>query len=234
MKMIHTPSQMSGSLSKRGSVITEEEKADEMTVPEEDEQLIGGLSMFDKIILGSIWGISFIYGVLTEHVLSKQVDVPCSVSDHINTNYGIASIVLALVLPTFVGPFVVTVCHVVISIINVILKNAPLAADLKREEMNNIFCIFMLTIIYLSTYLINMVFSEIFLPPDDNLLNFVILKYIAGTSHQLLAPISILISRPDVRQSALEVYRRGGSTQSKDFEITAEQMEKELGLRVNP
>ena len=80
MKMIHTPSQMSGSLSKRGSVITEEEKADEMTVPEEDEQLIGGLSMFDKIILGSIWGISFIYGVLTEHVLSKQVDVPCSVS----------------------------------------------------------------------------------------------------------------------------------------------------------
>ena len=37
--------------------------------------------MFDKGILGGIWSMSFIYGVLSEYVLSKKIDVPCSVSE---------------------------------------------------------------------------------------------------------------------------------------------------------
>ena len=62
---------------------------------EEEDELTGGLSMFDKGILGSIWGVSFVYGVLTEQVLGKKVDVPCSISDNISDYFIIGSIILA-------------------------------------------------------------------------------------------------------------------------------------------
>ena len=220
------------SFSLRGSAAQEE---DDTALDDEEEQLIGGLSMFDKAIMGSIWGVSFIYGILTEHVLSKKVDLPCSVSDHIGDNFGIASIILAIIIPTFLGPVMVTIIHIIISIVNVVMKNAPIAADLKNEELRNIFCTFLLTFIFLFTYIMSMVICEVFLPPnDDNLLYFVILKYIAGTSHHLLGPLCILSCRQDICTSAIFVYKRGGTTQSKSFEITAEQIQKELGLAVNP
>ena len=79
-----------------------------------------------------------------------------------------------------------------------------------------------------------MIICEVFFPTTDNLLIFVMLKYIAGTSHQLLAPLSILLSRKDISSSAVQVYRRGGTTQGKTLEITAEQIQRELGLGVNP
>ena len=190
--------------------------------------------MFNKGTLGAIWGVSFIYGILTEHVLSKKIDVPCSISDHINENFGIASIILAIIIPTIIGPIIVAIIHIVISIINVVMKNAPIAADLKSEELQNILCTSFLVIIFLFTYIMSMIICEVFLSVTDNLLYFVIIKYIGGTSHHLLTPISILLSRQDICHSAILVYKRGGTTQSKSFEITAEQMQKELGLGVNP
>ena len=220
------------SFSMRGS--THQEDDDTVLDTEEDDQLNGGLSMFDKGIMGAIWGVAFIYGVLTEQVLSKKIDVPCSVSDHISENFGIASIILAIIIPSFIGPIMVTIIHIIISIINVVMKNAPVAADLKSEELGNILCTVFLTFVFLFTYIISMIICEVFLPADDNILYFVIIKYIAGTSHHLLGPISILLSRQDICHSVIFVYRRGGTTQSKSFEITAEQIQKELGLGVNP
>jgi hypothetical protein len=40
--------------------------------------------------------------------------------------------------------------------------------------------------------------------------------------------------RSDIRASARQVYRRGGTLQAKSTEITYEQIQKELGLGVNP
>ena len=88
--------------------------------------------MFNKGTLGAIWGVSFIYGILTEHVLSKKIDVPCSVSDNIAENFFISSIFLAIIIPTIIGPVMVIILHIIISIINMIRKNAPLTADLKN------------------------------------------------------------------------------------------------------
>ena len=190
--------------------------------------------MFNKGTLGAIWGVSFIYGILTEHILSKKIDVPCSVSDNIAENFGIFSIFLAIIIPTIIGPVMVIILHIIISIINVIRKNAPLTADLKSEELQNILCLMLLTIIFLITYITSMIICEVFFPATDNLLIFVMIKYIAGTSHQLLAPLSILLSRKDISSSAVQVYRRGGTTQGKTLEITAEQIQRELGLGVNP
>ena len=79
-----------------------------------------------------------------------------------------------------------------------------------------------------------MVLCEIFLPLPSNLLYFVIVKYVLGTSHQLLGPICILVSRQDIRQNAVLVYKKGGTTQSKPVELTYEEIQKELGLGVDP
>ena len=185
-------------------------------------------------MLGIIWGLSFIYGVLTENVLSKKVDLPCSVSDQSDETFSAASIFLAIIFPTIVGPSIVTILHVIISITNIVMKNDAMARDLKLVEVQNILCVLFLTIIYLVTFITSMIICEVFIPVNTNLLYFVIIKYIVGTSHHLLGPISILISRRDICKSAIQVYRKGGTTQSKTFEITAEQMQKELGLGVDP
>lgn len=185
-------------------------------------------------MLATIWGISVIYGALTEQVISKNANISCSVRDPVTDSFSIASIVLAIILPIFIGPFTVTVIHIVISIINVVMKNAPVAADLRNEELQNIFCVFMLTIIFSSTYITSMVICELLFPSNMNILTFIVIKFILGTSHHLLCPLSILLSRKDILTSAVAVYRRGGTTQGKDFEITAEQIQKELGLGVQP
>ena len=190
--------------------------------------------MFDKAVLGFIWGFSFIYAVLTEHILSKKVDIPCSVNDKIETGFYVASLFLAVILPTFFGPVVILFLHIIISIINKVKKNISAADDIRKSEFQNIICVFLLTIIFLITYISSMILVEVYVFSSDNLLGFVMLKYVAGTSHHLLGPVSILISRSDIWQSAVQVYKRGGTTQSKTFEITAEEIKKELGLGVEP
>ena len=76
---------------------------------DDEEKLYSGLTMYDKCILGTIWGVSFIYGVMTEQVLSKKVDLPCSVSDKSEKTFGFASIFLAIIFPTVIGPVMVTI-----------------------------------------------------------------------------------------------------------------------------
>ena len=201
---------------------------------EEEEKLYTGLAMFDKGILGIIWFLSLIYGVLTENVLSKKIDLPCFVSDKSDQTFSTASIFLAIIFPTIIGPSLVTLLHIIISIINILMKNASMAADLKRMEVQNIFCVFCLTTVFLMTYIISMIICEVFISAQTNLLYFVIIKYIIGTSHHLFGPISILITRREICQAVIQVYRKGGSTQNKTFDITSEEMQKQLGLGVNP
>jgi hypothetical protein len=101
---------------------------------DEEEKLYSGHSMFDKGILGAIWGVSFIYGVMTEQVLSKKVDLPCSVSDKSEKTFGFASIFLAIII----GPVMVTILHIIISIVNILMKHDSIAADIRKVELQNI------------------------------------------------------------------------------------------------
>ena len=72
---MHTMQQGTCSFSLAGSTLANEGE-DNIGLDDGDEDhLLGGLSLFDKGILGTIWGVSFIYGVLTEQVLSKKIDV---------------------------------------------------------------------------------------------------------------------------------------------------------------
>ena len=202
--------------------------------PSQEQYASDGPSIRDKCIIGSIWFVSFIFSVLTEQILSKSSNVPCSVNDDIGTGFGSASIMIAIILPVLLGPIAVTIIHMIIYVVNCFLPDRALSKDVRNEEIGNSFCLFLLTLVFLSTYISSMILCEIFLPLPKSLLYFVIVKYIVGTSHQLLCPLCILLSRRDIRLNAGLVYRKGGTTQSKSMELTYEEIQKQLGLGVDP
>ena len=93
---------------------------------------------------------------------------------------------------------------------------------------NNFLCIALLTIIFVITYSVNMIIVEIVFH-QISILSYVLLKYCLGSLHTLLSPVVILISFPDVRQSAVKVFARGGTHQNNSLDISDEDVKKELG-----
>ena len=92
-------------------------------------------------------------------------------------------------------------------------------------------------IIHLLCYISSMILCELYISIAEemgNLLMFVMVKYVIGTVHHLLIPAAILLTKTDVRRAVGEVYRRGGSTQSQDMDITYEELQRQLGLGVTP
>jgi hypothetical protein len=210
-----------------------------------------------QVVLGAVWGVSLVYGVMSDQLLSKQADVPCSVTVDPASGLGLASVVLAIVAPTVCGPVAVTIGHLAITAVGMFIKQPPVPKGVLSEELRHLCCIFLLTVIFLLTYVTSMVVCEVYLPVSGSLFTFILVKYITGTSHHLLGPLAILLSRADIRHTAAQVpspsvhhspfpspfaqpypsfspqvYRKGGSTQNKTMEITYEQMQKELGLGV--
>ena len=81
---VHSPEQQISSIDLAVSVTEAEAGGSEVQPPEKEENLhLGQLRMVDKITLGSIWLISLLYGLMTDQLLSKEVDLPCSVSNNI-------------------------------------------------------------------------------------------------------------------------------------------------------
>ena len=44
-----------------------------------EETVFTGPSMMDKALVGCVWFVGLVYSLLTEQILSKEVDIPCSV-----------------------------------------------------------------------------------------------------------------------------------------------------------
>ena len=44
-----------------------------------EETVFTGPSMMDKALVGCVWIVGLVYSLLTEQILSKEVDIPCSV-----------------------------------------------------------------------------------------------------------------------------------------------------------
>ena len=53
---------------------------------------------------------------------SLQVNIPCSVSDHITEPLGLASIALAIVVPLILGPLAATFLHIGLSLIGFVKR----------------------------------------------------------------------------------------------------------------
>ena len=44
-----------------------------------EETSARGSSVQDKCLVGCVWAVAAVYGCLTDQILSKEVDIPCSV-----------------------------------------------------------------------------------------------------------------------------------------------------------
>ena len=146
---------------------------------EDEERLHPGLPMVDKVTLGAIWVLSFLYSILTEHILSKKVDLPCSVSHNLEDEFELASVILAILVPFILGPVLITLVHSVISVANVVLKVSPVSEETKSQEKSNMICILSLTAVFLFTYILAMIVSELYVDLS-NVFYFVLVKYIIG------------------------------------------------------
>ena len=61
------------------------------------------LSARDKAALVWLWSLSFLYGMMTDQLVSKVVDRPCGVREQLNTGLEVASVMAGLVLPFLLG-----------------------------------------------------------------------------------------------------------------------------------
>ena len=167
-----------------------------------------GLSMADRGLLGAVWAVSALYGVLSDQMLSRQADMPCSVRVDPARGLGLASVVLAILVPTVVGPLAVTLLHLLLTIAGLVVGQPAVAREVRVQETRGLCTILLLTVTFLLTYTTSMVACEAWMSTSSGLLGFVVVKYVVGTSQHLLGPLAILLSRPDLRKSAVQVTTR--------------------------
>ena len=146
---------------------------------EDEDRLHPGLLMVDKVTLGAIWVLSFLYSILTEQILSKKVDLPCRVSHNLEDKFELASVILAILVPFILGPVLITISHIVISGANVYHEVSPVSEETRSQERSNMICILSLTTVFLFTYSLSMIVSELYIDLN-NVFYFVLVKYIVG------------------------------------------------------
>jgi len=186
----------------------------------------------DKAMLGYVWTMALVYGMMSEQMLSKEVNRPCSVREQINSTISIASLMFGLVIPLTLGPIAVIIAHFILNILESCLETGP-SPQPKKEDLPSPICILVLTIICLITYSMSMIIAEVFGQIYDNPFTFIMFKYVFGTFHHFLGPLSLLVLRRDLWELCKVVYRKGGTTQNKSVEMTYEEMQKQLGLGVD-
>ena len=112
--------------------------------------------------------------------LCVQVDLPCSVSHHVDNYLGLTSITVAIIVPTVCGPVMAAVVHLVLHVLNRVRGQTNVAIDTRKLEIKNLACILALTLVFLPTYISSMILAELYLD-INNIFSFVIVKYILGT-----------------------------------------------------
>ena len=120
----------------------------------------------------------------------------------------------------------------------------------KPGELPSFALLLLLLFLLLLTYPLSMVLVEMVPALNSTSFLLVMLKYVVGTSHHLFVPLGILVIRADLRGIVVDIYRwklqkgpgeqilfplfrKGGTNQSKSFEMTMEEMQRELGLGVD-
>ena len=123
-----------------------------------------------------VWVIALVYGLMSDQILSKQSDVPCSVRSDPTTGLGLASVVLAIIVPAILGPGLVSALHILLRILSALLK--PARKELRTGETGFSLCtLLLLTIVFLTTYSTSMILCELFMSnTPDTLLSFVLVK----------------------------------------------------------
>ena len=135
---------------------------------------------------------------------------------------GIISILIAFAIPLICGPLLASVSI----LCNVVCNSRRRNQD--EDFDSNFLCIACMTVVFVMTYSVNMVISEIIFE-DVSIMSYVLLKYCLGTTHTLMSPVAILISYQEVRKAVVKVFIRGGTQQNNSAEVSEDTVKKELG-----
>ena len=117
----------------------------------------GKLTARQKGVLGFVWTVAGVYSLMSEQILSKGIPPPCSVVEDLDNNLNVASVVIALIIPIVVGPVLVIVLHVAISIVTIV---TGCETSSNKNEVPTIYFLFSLTLVFVITYSINMILTE--------------------------------------------------------------------------
>jgi len=192
----------------------------------------GKLTGKDKGILSFVWLCGFVYGCMSDQVLTKEANRACSVREPVDTKLGIMGLVWGLALPLLLGPIGAALASLALRVTGAYMDISPPAPP-RPGEQPTLPMLLSLLLVLLLTYPLSMVLVELLPALYTNSFLLIMLKYVVGTSHHLLVPLAILVVRTDLRDLVGTVYRKGGTTQGKDVEMTMEEMQRQLGLGVD-
>ena len=186
----------------------------------------------DKAVLGFLWSMATIYGMMSEQVLSKEVNRPCSVRERLNSPLSIAALMFGFIIPIIFGPITIIIINFALNCVGSVCDVDPAQVP-KKEDIPGSCCMITLTSICITIYSVSLIITEI-IPEIYNVpFNLIMLKYVFGTFHHFLCPLSFLVIRNDLWELCKIVYRKGGSNQNRSVDMTYEEMQKQLGLGVD-
>jgi len=187
---------------------------------EQEDKLV--LSVVEKSLLVMVWTISFAYSILSPQVIS---DKDCNVREDLFSTLGMVSVFMVIIVPFILGPIGTFLALFLATIFS--CCGARKNSD--DEFVPHIFCLVGLTLLFIITYVISMIISEIYFEQINSIMYFILIKYYIGTLHHFLGPVIILLCYKDIRKSVAKVFMKGGTNQNESKDITDDQMKKELG-----
>ena len=176
----------------------------------------------EKSLLVMVWTISFAYSILSPQVIS---DKDCNVREDLFSTLGIVSVFMVIIIPFILGP----VGTFLAFFLATIFSCCGPRRNSDDEYVPHVFCLFGLTLMFIITYVISMIISEMYFEQINNIMYFILIKYCFGTLHHFFGPVIILLCYKDIRKSVGRVFLRGGTNQNESKDISDDQMKKELG-----
>jgi len=156
---------------------------------DDEEKLI--LNILKKYPILIIWIMAIYYALLSQY--QNREKGFCELREEWLSKLGLISLFSVLVLPLALGPLFALFSFVG----KTFLKST--ARGRTREVTQNCICTGILTGLFVTLYSVNMIVAE-WLYDDLSVMWFVLIKYSCGSLQNLLSPIAILLSYPEMRK----------------------------------
>ena len=115
---------------------------------------------------------------------------------------GLLSVVSVIILPLTSGPLLATMFY----LSRICIQSYSF--KITEEFCQNWMCIALLTIVFVVTYSVNMIISEIMFD-EVSVMMFILMKYSFGSLQNLFSPLAIIISYPETRNFLVKKDQKG-------------------------
>ena len=83
----------------------------------DEEELGEGLTAKQKTALGFIWIVSAVYSIMSQQILTKERDFPCSLRSDLSDKFNYISLFVAIGVPLVFGPVFCPIGHLILTIV---------------------------------------------------------------------------------------------------------------------